>query len=218
MHSIQQRILSLIDKTNLGSLTLREIGEKIGEPHPQKIKHHLDQLFKKGLLKRDGSKILKVEAESNDQFFFIPVLGAANCGQAVTFAEESIEGYLTVSHRLLRSRFEPNETFAVKAVGNSMNRATVNGDTINDGDYVVVDKTTRSISDYDNKYVLSVISGMANIKKLVIDRANGRIQLLSESSEPFPPIYIHEEDFGEYMVNGLVTDVIKSPNLHSQSS
>jgi repressor LexA len=203
---------------DLGSLTLREIGEQIGDPHPQKIKHHLNQLFKKGLLKRDESKIVRVETKSNDQFYFIPLVGAANCGQAVTFAEENIEGYLTISHSMLNTSFRPNETFAVKAVGNSMNQALVNGESINDGDYVIVDNKQRSIEEYNNKYVLSVISGMSNIKRLVIDRLNDRIQLLSESSDSYPPIYIHEEDFGEYMVNGLVTDVVKSPKLYSGSN
>jgi SOS-response transcriptional repressor LexA len=174
----------------------------------------LDQLFKKGLLKKNGSKVLKLEAESDDQFFYIPVCGSANCGQAVAFANENIEGYLTVSRRLLRTQFQNNTTFAVKAVGNSMNKASVHGTSINDGDYVVIDCRQRSLNDYNNNYVLSIIGGMANIKRLVIDRVNNRIQLLSESNESFPPIYIHEEDFGEYMVNGLVADVIKSPSLN----
>jgi SOS-response transcriptional repressor LexA len=119
---------------------------------------------------------------------------------------------------MLNTSFRPNETFAVKAVGNSMNQALVNGESINDGDYVIVDNKQRSIEEYNNKYVLSVISGMSNIKRLVIDRLNDRIQLLSESSDSYPPIYIHEEDFGEYMVNGLVTDVVKSPKLYSGSN
>ena len=46
MHNIQEKILKLIDTRNLDGFTLREIGEKIGEKFPQKIKHHLDQLEK----------------------------------------------------------------------------------------------------------------------------------------------------------------------------
>ena len=51
MHKIQQNILKLSGEKNLGAMTLREIGEQIGEKYPQKIKHHLTQLEKKGFLK-----------------------------------------------------------------------------------------------------------------------------------------------------------------------
>ena len=50
MHYIQESILKLVDEHNLGVMTLREIGELIGEKYPQKIKHHLDQLEKKQLI------------------------------------------------------------------------------------------------------------------------------------------------------------------------
>jgi hypothetical protein len=52
---------------------------------------------------------------------------------------------------------------------------------------------------------------MANIKKLVIDRANHAIALISDSKTFHPPIFIHESDLENYKVNGLVTSVIKLP-------
>lgn len=141
----------------------------------------------------------------------IPVVGAANCGQAVTFADENIEGYLTISQNMLNTRFRPNEMFAVKAVGSSMNKSSVGGKSISDGDYVIIDNHRGSINDYRNKYVLSIINGMANIKKFTIDEQNHTVVLISESTESYPPIFIHEEDFGSYMVNGIVADVVKAP-------
>ena len=59
--------------------------------------------------------------------------------------------------------------------------------------------------------VLSVISGLANIKRLTEDKANKQIVLQSESSQFFPPIHIHEDDLDEYLVNGKVIEVIKQP-------
>ena len=47
MHKIQEEILKLIRTKNINGLTLREIGDLIGEKFPQKIKHHIDQLQKK---------------------------------------------------------------------------------------------------------------------------------------------------------------------------
>ena len=51
MHDIQQKLLKLAHEKNLGEYTLREIGGFIRERSPQKIKHHLQQLEKNGLIK-----------------------------------------------------------------------------------------------------------------------------------------------------------------------
>lgn len=214
MHTTQQRILDIASVKNLASLKLREIGEFVGEPHPQKIKHHLSHLLKKGLLKqnRDKTVISPVSAiDQRDQFVSLPILGSANCGQATLLADEYPEGYLQVSKKLI-PYFQPNEYFVLKAVGNSMNRATINGTkNINDGDYVVIDKKPKV--SYQNKYVLSIINGMANIKKLLYDSTNNQIVLISDSSQDYPPIYIHKDDLSGYMINGEVVDVIKKPQL-----
>ena len=52
MHLVQQKLLELARTTNLAQLTLRDIAARIGIPDgsPQKVKHHLQQLQKKGLL------------------------------------------------------------------------------------------------------------------------------------------------------------------------
>jgi len=61
------------------------------------------------------------------------------------------------------------------------------------------------------KYVLSIIKGMANIKKFIFDEVRNRILLLSESTQDYAPIIIHNNDFDNYMVNGQVVQVIKKP-------
>ncbi len=210
MHVLQQKILDLSHTVNLGELTLRDIGTRVGDDKfPQKIKHHLDQLYKKGYLKKnpDGSVVSRADHRSSDLFYTIPVVGAANCGQAVTFAEENVDGYLTLSKSLLR-RFNEN-MFAVRAIGNSMNKANVEGESINDGDYVIIDPAQRPLQSYFGQYVLSVIDGMANIKKLSSYAEKELYVLTSESSEEYPPIYIHHDDFRDYLINGTVAKVVK---------
>jgi len=210
MHILQQKILDLSKTVNLGDLTLREIGSRVGDDKfPQKIKHHIDQLYKKGFLKKNanGSVVSRTSHKSSDLFYTIPVVGAANCGQAVTLAEEHIDGYLTLSHSLLR-RYN-DKMFAVRAIGNSMNLANVDGETIQDGDYVIIDSTQRPIESYFGKYVLSIIDGMANIKKLSAFTEKELYVLASESSEEYPPIHIHQNEFRDYLINGTVAKVIK---------
>lgn len=212
MHSIQEKLLNISRTTNLAGLSLREIGKLVGEEHPQKIQHHLDQLAKKGFIRIDRERgvleRIKGGVKKNSKLVAVPIVGAANCGVAQLFADQNIEGYLRISNRILMKK---NEVFIIKAVGRSMNRATINGENIEDGDYVIVDSTDRNPKDGD--YVVSVIDEMANIKRFYKDKKHNQIILVSESTAPYQPIYIHEEDMESYAVAGKVLQVIKKPKI-----
>ena len=213
MHKTQRAILDLSIKRDLSGLKLREIGELVGEPHPQKIKHHLDQLKKKGFLGKSGNKektgIVPKDALRSIEMSAIPILGSANCGEAVLSANEMLEGYLNVSKSLVRMK--PG-MFALKAKGSSMDHADVSGNAIENGDYVIIDPSSREPKNGD--YVLSVINGAANIKKFMIDRDHNRVLLVSESGGEYLPIIIHLDDGPDYFVNGKVVFVIKKPVLN----
>lgn len=185
-------------------MTLREIGNLMGEESAQKIKHHLSQLSKKGFIVYNPAKreIRKTQEVSRDGFVSLPVVGAANCGPATIFADENITGFLKVS-----KKFAPRggKLFVLRAEGDSMNQANINGKKIEDGDFVIVDSEQKSPE--SGHYVVSVIDEVANIKKFVPDRKNKRIILQSESSKEYLPIFIHEDD--KYEVSGRVVGVIK---------
>lgn len=210
MHPIQQQLLELSQRYDLKKMGLRQIGRLIGVEHPQKIKFHMEKL---GLLE-DGSKkrvsLAKSPLSSNTakKLLSMPILGLANCGDATMLAEARVEGMLPISSKLIPSN-HLDSLFAVRAVGLSMNRANVNGKSIEDGDYVIIDGEDRNAKNGD--YVLSVIQGLANIKRFVVDKTNKQIVLQSESSKFFPPIHIHEDEIDEYLVNGKVVEVIKQP-------
>jgi len=210
MHTTQEKLLKLSAEKNLGQLTLREIGDLVGEAYPQKVKHHLLQLQKKGLIRVDKDKKMIERVREgvirNTNLISVPILGTANCGPAAHFAEEKIEGYLKISARLLNKK---KGIFAVKIDGPSMNKASVDGKNIEDGDYVIIDGDARNPE--NKEIVLSVIDGMANIKKYFWDPANKQIVLMSDSTRDFPPIFIHEKD--NFMINGKVIQVIKKPSI-----
>jgi SOS-response transcriptional repressor LexA len=146
------------------------------------------------VLKSDGPEIWEV--------FNLPIMGMANCGPAMMVAEQKVEGYIQVSPKII-GRKNSEGLFAIRAVGNSLNKAEkVKGGPIKDGDYVIVDSTKR---DPDNgEYVLSVIGGVANLKRFYKDSKSKIIKLMSESTAKIPPICIHFDDFEDYMVNGVV--------------
>lgn len=213
MHPLQQKIYELVHLRGIRKFqSLRDLGEAIGEDHPQKIKHHLQQLEKQGLVSVDWSNY-RIEPESRRdkpgkaEGISIPILGSANCGTATVLAEEKPDGVLVVSKNMIRN--PGKRLFALRAVGNSMNKASVNKrDPIEDGDFVIVDSEDRHPKNGD--YILSVINGSANIKRFAEDKANQRIILYSESTENYPPIFIHERDNPDYFVNGKVVSVIKA--------
>lgn len=210
MHEVQKNLMILANKKDLSDLTLRDIGEEVGlgREKPQIIKHHLQQLVKRGLLRnRDGKYFLVLAEEENksSNLISLPILGLANCGEALSLAEDQVQGYLKVSPSILKKK---KDVFVVKAKGNSMNKATIGSDSIDDGDYVLIDSEAKNPENGD--YVLSIIDGAANIKKFRKDKERGLIMLISESSSNYDPIYIHQDDASSYSVAGKVLGVLKN--------
>lgn len=220
MHIIQEKILKLLEKKGkLRGWTLRSLGEMVGDGEsPQRTKHHLLALQKNGLVtlgKRTGELTLtSLARHSPGALVSLPILGSANCGEALELAENiEPEGYLRVSARVIgRVPNKPeHQYFVVKAVGTSMNRANVNGAAIDDGDFVIVDRKIPGVKELNGNYVVSIIDGAANIKKFFLDAVSGLVTLVSESSRDIPPIFIHPDDFPDYTVAGKVVRVMKRP-------
>lgn len=137
----------------------------------------------------------------------IPVFGSANCGIATNFADDHVQGYIRVSEKLVRIR---DGVFAVIADGLSMNRAKVGSSkrNIEPGDYVIVNGKDKIPKNGD--YVLSVIDGLANIKKFYLDQKHRQVMLVSESTKEYPPIIIDESEIDQYVLSGKVVEVIKN--------
>ena len=94
----------------------------------------------------------------------------------------------------------------MRAEGNSLNRASIDGKNVESGDFVLVD--SESTLPRDGDYIVSVIDGMANIKKYLLDKKNSRIALLSESTQEYSPIFIHESD--DFKISGKIIEVVKN--------
>jgi len=211
MNKNQENILNLAKTKDISHMSFREIGRKLKIENPQTVIYHLEQLKKKGLIYFDTrekrQKVAKMKAFIINNFFSIPIVGSANCGPALELAEEDIQGYLKVSKKSLH-RSNPNGLIVVKAIGDSLNRADIQGDSIKDGDYVIVDTKEHP---HDGQYVLSIIDGAANFKKFYENKEKQEVRLVSESTLDIPPIVLHREDLESsgYLVNGVVVKVVK---------
>lgn len=221
MHPIQENLLELSKTKNLAQLSLREMASEIGLPKesPQKIKHHLIQLEKKGFISINKSKgtmsrsvsgpvLVNGFLNQNSSLFSIPIVGAANAGPAEIFAEQNFLGFLRVSSRLI-NRKKPDGLYALRVSGFSMNLSSVNGKPIEDKDFVIVDSNdTHPVT---GDVVLAVIDDKATIKKFIRDDLNEQIVLKAESSLDYEPIYLHSDD--NFNISGKVVGVIKKPLL-----
>lgn len=219
MHPIQQSLLEFSKDHNLAQMTFREIARGIGLPNesPQRIKHHLLQLQKKGFVKVDRVKgVMEKTAmeptwakglfKKASRVFSIPIIGTASCGPATIFAKENFKGFLRVSGKLINQP-SPTDLFAIEADGHSMNKAEIKGRKIEDGDYVIVKKDESVPS--NNEIVLVIVDNNAVIKRFIDDRKNEQVILKADSSFDYEPIYLHPDD--EFFVNGKVVGVIKNP-------
>ena len=183
MHPLQRKLLDLAKKQAILDMSLSEVGRLMGGQHPQKVKHHLAQLAMRGLIKieRHGRRLHRVYLvrEHTRDFIPLPIVGAANCGEALQIADEHVEGYIMVSKSFLPRRVK--DAYVLRVVGDSMNKAKINEQPIEDGDCVIVDGSKHDPD--PNSYVVSVVDGMANIKKFTRepDGANAPISGLTYS-------------------------------------
>ncbi|MDD3487601.1 MAG: S24 family peptidase [Candidatus Moranbacteria bacterium] len=212
---------NLTDKQKLVLETVREMSEN-GQGNPttygiakylqrkgmsesvKTVSQVIEALEKKELVKRDVFRKIYLIENGNmpsglEDVFQVPVYGLASAGDALAFAEDNVDGYLQISESLLKPSAKA-QLFAVKTLGDSMNR-----EKINDGDYVIFEKKDQDF-EYNGKIVVAVVNGMATIKKYK-KLGSGLIGLFPNSTNKFhQPIYIHESD--SFMIAGVFRKVL----------
>jgi repressor LexA len=158
--------------------SVREIGEAVGLSSSSTVHNHLNQLERRGLIRRDPSKSRTVQlvqdAETDKQrrnAISVPVVGNVAAGAPI-LAEQNIEEHILLSSELAQDGF-----FLLRVRGESMINAG-----ILDGDLVLVrpqqDAPTGAI-------VVALVDGDATVKRF--ERGNGHIRLVAENPA-FEPI------------------------------
>ncbi len=215
MNKFQQKLIELARKRDINHMTRQELADAVGLKYPSHVYYHLNRLVEEkifGYTKERQFFVNSAFAEGRAGFWKMPILGTATCGDATAFADEAVDGYVSIS-----TRYAPDDSkwLGVRAVGDSMNEASVNGNSIEEGDVVVVNPNDKL--PHNGAYVLSVIDGLANIKRFYRDE-NGQITLASESTSQHDPIFIHPDDPLSYVVAGIVKHVIKKPKAGHDNS
>src|ERR1700737_1313824 len=173
--------------------SVREIGEAVGLSSSSTVHNHLNQLERRGLIRRDPSKSRTVQLggglqneERQRDAVAVPVIGHVAAGAPI-LAEQNIE-----DHVVLSPQFAKDGWFALRVRGDSM----VNAGILN-GDLVLV-KPQQDAP--DGSIVVALVGDEATVKRL--DRSGGRLRLLAENPAYAPLEPEHATMVG--LVKGLV--------------
>jgi len=152
--------------------SVREIGEAVGLSSSSTVHNHLNQLERRGLIKRDASKSRTVQLvqeqeidEKRRNAVAVPVVGNVAAGQPI-LAEQNIEDHLMLSPDIAQEGW-----FLLKVRGDSMINAA-----ILDGDLVLVRPRQEASN---GQIVVALVEDEATVKRF--HRENGRVELLAEN-------------------------------------
>ncbi len=183
--------------------SMRELMSSLGYKSPRSASLIIDQLIRKGVLRRKGDgglQFIRNLAEDNTraQTVDVPLIGAVACGTPI-LAEENIQGMIPVSIKLARP---PHRYFLLKAKGDSMDlpgrQAGQKG--IDDGDLVLVRQQTTA---KDGDTVVALIDDEATIKEF---RIGGETFILKPRSrnKQHQPIVLTKD----FQIQGVVVTSI----------
>ena len=152
--------------------SVREIGENGGLSSSSTVHNHLNQLERRGLIKRDPSKSRTVQLvqdvnvdNQRRNAVSVPVVGNVAAGAPI-LAEQNIEDHVLLSSDMAQEGF-----FLLKVRGESMINAG-----ILDGDLVLVRPQQEAPN---GTIVVAMVDGDATVKRF--ERGNGHVKLVAEN-------------------------------------
>jgi repressor LexA len=211
----QEQVLTLIRDfflENGQAPSLGELQQKLGFSSKRGVVNHLTALENKGYIIRTseprGIQILDENDDSNLEYEYligIPIFGYANAGTPLVAAEEEALGILKIDKNLLGRKSKKN-LFGLIVKGDSMNERELDGIKIEEGKYLIVDKSAEV---QEGDIVVAVIDNSATVKNISL-KTNDMVVLYPESNNPkHQPIYIDSDS--DFLVNGKVVKVLDNP-------
>jgi len=181
--------------------TMEELRRLLGVGSTRTVLRYLDHLKDEGYIERwAGARGLRMRkgTVATIQTRLVPIVGQVPAGQLMP-AEENILGEIQLPKEFLKP---PSANFFLLRVrGDSMNRAKIESQTIEDGDLVLVRQQDRADP---GKIVVALVDGEATIKKLL--KQPGYFVLQPESTNPKHRPIIVAQDF---RIQGTVCRVFK---------
>ncbi|OGS23433.1 MAG: repressor LexA [Elusimicrobia bacterium RIFOXYB2_FULL_48_7] len=177
----------------------KELADVLGYPSVNSIQQYIRALEKKKYIQIEEKRGLKnvgpIEKKEANQVN-IPLLGRVACG-APLFAEENLEGYVSISKNLVKDK--PKNFFFLRAHGNSMN-----DDGIDDNDLLLIE--SQSVANTGDR-VLALIDDEVTVK-IFKPQAECVALLPKSKDEKYKPIIVSKD----FRMQGVVRKVIKLSN------
>jgi repressor LexA len=184
--------------------TIEELRKALGVGSTRTVLRYLQWLEKEGDIERwsgaRGIRPLRSDM-STASTRAVPVVGQAPAGPLM-LAEENIEGWV----QMPRKTTSPSaQYFLLRVRGDSMNKARVAGEKIEDGDLVFVRQQPTA---KDGEIVVALVDREASIKRFA--RGPGYFVLKPDSSNPKHRPIVLERDF---RIQGTVVRVLKKASV-----
>ncbi len=196
LHPNQVSLLRLLEQNIENPLSIRQIQDLLDFSSPSVVSYHIQQLEKKGYLKRNphNPKDYQIFITPEKEVVVLNQYGNAQCGPSGSILDGNPIDRIPLASKLLR--FSANEAFIVSAKGDSMEPS------IHEGDLVISQK--NSIPN-NGDIIVCVLDKEVLVKKY-FHQAN-RITLISINNDKYPPIPVSEDDY--FKVEGIVRSIIK---------
>ncbi len=196
LHKNQISLLNILEQNIDHPLTIREIQTELSFSSPSVVAHHIQQLEKKGYLKRNpgNSRDYQVFQNPESTIIHLNLYGNAQCGPNGSILDGNPKDRIPIASRLLK--FPVQDGFIVEARGDSMEPQ------INQGDLVIT-QTKKTANNGD--IIVCVYDEKVLIKKFF--KKDGYITLLSSNSEKYEPINVAENVY--FKIEGIVRNILQ---------
>ena len=175
---------------------VREIGKAVGLRSSSTVHNHLNQLEKKGYIRRDPTKPRAIEVLDDNlritkDLINVPVVGKVTAGVPI-LAVENIEDTFPLPFEFTKTE----DVFMLNVMGDSMINCG-----ILDGDMVIVRKQNNA---YNGDIVVALINDEATVKRFF--KGDNYVRLLPENKS-YEPIIIRETE--DFYILGKVVGLIR---------
>jgi repressor LexA len=182
--------------------TVDELREELGLGSTRTALGYLEWLEESGDIERwPGARGIRLRKRPKTglETVAVPLIGEAPAGPLMV-AEQNYAGWVRLPKKFLKPI--DGKFFLLRVRGNSMNKATVMGEKIEDGDLALI-RQESSANPQD--IIVALIDGAVTIKRLI--GKPGHWMLKPESTDPAnQPIVLDER----FRVQGIVCMVIKN--------
>jgi repressor LexA len=180
--------------------TIEELRRKLRVGSTRTVLRYLKWLEDEGDIERwsgaRGVRPLRSDV-STVQTRAVPVVGQAPAG-ALLLAEQNVDGWVQMPKTIARAG---SEYFLLRVRGNSMNKAKMAGEKIEDGDLVLVRQQATA---NDGDIVVALIDGEATIKRFA--KGSGYYVLKPDSTDTKHRPIVVDRDFH---IQGTIVRVLK---------